>query len=413
MRDGTPTTTILPFGEMQINPADINLSEDSTVATNFKFDTPVYLQSGYEYALVLVAPTEKYLTYITRMGEEDLVLQSVSNRQPYLGSLFKSQNSSTWTPSQLEDLKFKLNKAQFVTNTPSSVLLRNSELPLQKIRKTNPVTAFSKRITIGIGETTISFTPGAEVIQGTNTGRVFSSGGKISTTGSGTMVEIVANTGIGLTDGTFTGIGFTTLTGSGSGAVGVVTVASNAINTTTGITITNGGTGYQVGDLLLMNNVGFNGSGVRAVVKTITNTNQLIIDEVEDTFVDDQPMTYIETDGTNFVINAAQVTGISSDPIRDGYTLKFDHRNHGMHSSTNKVRVSNFHPDVKPTLITSSIDDDSTTIDLTSGTDFTTFEGTAVGAGHTGYLLIDREIISYNAIANNQITISSSNNNVS
>ena len=404
MRDGSPTTTILPFGEMQIDPADVNASDDPTIATNFRFPTPVYLQSGYEYALVLVAQTEKYLTYITRMGEEDLILQSVSNRQPYLGSLFKSQNSSTWTPSQLEDLKFKLNKAQFVTNTPSSALLRNSELPLQKIRKTNPVTAFSKRLTIGIGETVISFTPGAEVTQGTNTGRIFSSGGKISVAGSGT-VEIVANTGIGLTDGTFTGIGFTTLTGSGSGAVGVVTVASNAINTTTGITITNGGTGYQVGDLLLMNNVGFNGSGVRAVVKTITNTNQLIIDEVEDTFVDNQPMTYIETDGTNFVINAAQVTGISSDPIRDGYTLKFDHRNHGMHSSTNKVRVSNFHPDAKPTLVTSSIDDDSTTINLTSGTDFTTFEGTAVGAGHTGYLLIDREIISYNAIANDQITI--------
>ena len=125
----------------------------------------------------------------------------------------------------------------------------------------------------------------------------------------------------------------------------------------------------------------FNGSGVRAVVKNITNTNQLIIDEVEDTFVDNQPITYTETNGTNSIINAADVTGISSDPIRDGYTLKFDHRNHGMHSSTNKVRVSNFHPDVKPTLITSNIDDDSTTIDLTNGTDFTTFEGNTVSAG--------------------------------
>ena len=48
-----------------------------------------------------------------------------------------------------------------------------------------------------------------------------------------------------------------------------------------------------------MNSVGVNGSGVRAVVKNITNTNQLIIDEVEDTFVDDQPITYIETNGTN------------------------------------------------------------------------------------------------------------------
>ena len=130
MRDGSPTTTIVPFGQMNIDPSDVKLSEDGSVATNFKFPTPVYLQSGYEYALTLVAPTEKYFAFITRMGEEDLLLKSVYNRQPYLGSLFKSQNQSTWTPSQLEDLKFKLNKAKFVTNTPSSVILYNKELPL-------------------------------------------------------------------------------------------------------------------------------------------------------------------------------------------------------------------------------------------------------------------------------------------
>ena len=37
----------------------------------------------------------------------------VSN-QPVLGSLFKSQNASTWEPSQWEDLKFILNRALFV-----------------------------------------------------------------------------------------------------------------------------------------------------------------------------------------------------------------------------------------------------------------------------------------------------------
>ena len=168
-------------------------------------------------------------------------------------------------------------------------LARSAIKELQKIRKTNPVTSFSKRITIGIGETTISFTPGAEVTQGTNTGRVFSSGGQVT---SGTSkVEIVANTGIGLTPvagagaSTYTGIGFTSLTGFGSGAVATVTVDGGAV-TSSNVNITNGGTGYQVGDLLLMNSVGVNGSGVRAVVKNITNTNQLIIDEVEDTFVD-------------------------------------------------------------------------------------------------------------------------------
>ena len=75
------------------------------------------------------------------MGESDLITQGLNATQPTLGSLFKSQNNRTWTPSQYEDLKFKLNKANFITDTPSSILLYNSELPLGKIKKEN----FEKR----------------------------------------------------------------------------------------------------------------------------------------------------------------------------------------------------------------------------------------------------------------------------
>ena len=135
MRDGIPTQTIVQFGETKIDPEDVNLSDDGSAATIFTFKSPVYLQSAYEYAIVLMAPhTLNYLAFINRMGESDLITQGLNSTQPTLGSLFKSQNNSTWTPSQYEDLKFT-NKADFVTNTPSSLLLFNSELPLGKIRK--------------------------------------------------------------------------------------------------------------------------------------------------------------------------------------------------------------------------------------------------------------------------------------
>ena len=72
MRDGIPTATIVPFGETKINPEDINLSEDGSAATTFTFKSPVYLQSGYEYCIVLMAPyTLNYLAFINRMGESD------------------------------------------------------------------------------------------------------------------------------------------------------------------------------------------------------------------------------------------------------------------------------------------------------------------------------------------------------
>ena len=35
------------------------------------------------------------------------------SQQPYLGSMFKSQNGSTWTPEQNEDVKFNINRAKF------------------------------------------------------------------------------------------------------------------------------------------------------------------------------------------------------------------------------------------------------------------------------------------------------------
>ena len=51
--------------------------------------------------------------------------------RPYIGVLFKSQNASTWTPSQYEDLMFKIYRAEFTLPTvaaPSRLLLENGEL---------------------------------------------------------------------------------------------------------------------------------------------------------------------------------------------------------------------------------------------------------------------------------------------
>ena len=68
MQNGTPTKTIVPFGEVDIDPADIALSDDGSIGTQFTFKSPVYLQSDYEYALVLYAPSDGFNVFITRMG---------------------------------------------------------------------------------------------------------------------------------------------------------------------------------------------------------------------------------------------------------------------------------------------------------------------------------------------------------
>ena len=108
MSNGSPTARILPFSEVVLDPDDVQTSADGSIATNIQFKAPVYVEGGTEYAVCLASNSTKYSVYISRIGENDILTDTFISNQPYLGSLFKSQNASTWEPSQWEDLKFTL-----------------------------------------------------------------------------------------------------------------------------------------------------------------------------------------------------------------------------------------------------------------------------------------------------------------
>jgi carbon monoxide dehydrogenase subunit G len=100
VQQGYPTETVLPFSEVTLNPDQITVSDNGSIATSFIFKSPVYLEGGKDYSVVLLSNSTKYRVYISRVGEEDLITQEFVTTQPYLGSLFKSQNGSTWDASQ-------------------------------------------------------------------------------------------------------------------------------------------------------------------------------------------------------------------------------------------------------------------------------------------------------------------------
>ena len=102
MQTGLPTQTIVPFGEVVLDPSQVNTSEDGTVATTFTFPSPVYLSGGNSYCVVLLSASNQYQVWISRMGETDVTTLNrteseriVVAQQPLLGSLFKSQNGAT------------------------------------------------------------------------------------------------------------------------------------------------------------------------------------------------------------------------------------------------------------------------------------------------------------------------------
>ena len=130
----------------------------------------------------------------------------------------------------------------------------------------------------------------------------------------------------------------------------------------------------------------------------------IIVDDVDNNFVSNAEIVHFTQSGISSTIPTSNITSVIPDPIRDGYTLKFDHKNHGMHSNTNKLKISNFHPDSTPSSLTQKIDDDSTQITVASGTNFETFEGKAVSDSFPGFVLIEKEIIAYTGVSGNNLT---------
>ena len=77
MENGFPTQHILPFSEIVLSPDDIETSADGSVATTINFKSPVYCEPGKEYAIALASNSTKYSVYISRIGEQDLITQTL------------------------------------------------------------------------------------------------------------------------------------------------------------------------------------------------------------------------------------------------------------------------------------------------------------------------------------------------
>ena len=152
MRDGTPTQKVLGFSEVLLKPQDVNeiphdrlLDENETpqtieqLKTKFKFIAPVYLAPGIEYCFVLMANSDNYEVWYHTVGEKSLVTGELSTQQLWGGSMFKSQNASTWESESYSDIPFALNRAQFDISKPGKLNLRNQSLSLIRLHH-NPIT---------------------------------------------------------------------------------------------------------------------------------------------------------------------------------------------------------------------------------------------------------------------------------
>ena len=419
MQNGTPTQKILPFSEVVVEPGQINVSQDGTVPTRITFEAPVYVEGGTEYAITLASWSTKYRVFISRVGESDIITDEFISNQPYLGSLFKSQNASTWEPSQWEDLKFVLYRAEFATSGEvqayNPVLSEgNAQIPRLMPDSLN---LNSRRIRVGLSSNVTDrigiatqLTVGNTISQqGTN-----ATGNFVGSAGIATGSLGIINSGIGYTPSlgtfTFTGIGLTNITGTGRDITANVMIENGVA---VAATVVNSGTGYQVGDVLGIATIGNNsvGRNARLSVVSIASTNELILDNVQGNFVvagAGKTVQYTNSVGVLTTLNASTLGGVqinSIDVVNDGLHIEVDHKNHGMYHETNKVTISEAQSDVIPTKLTLPYNSDSAaniTVETTNNLE--TFENVSVGTTYPGYILIDDEIISYTGASGGTIS---------
>jgi hypothetical protein len=151
--NGYPNGVTLDNSQVTLTAENIKVSNnphylDPTTYTVFKFPAPVYLESNKLYAVIVKCPTSNDYTIYTAKNGDTAIASSVKNlptdaspanptkinSAPYVGSLFISQNSQTWTSDQNESMMFTVDRCVFSVGTqPTLHFVVPNRLPYRKL----------------------------------------------------------------------------------------------------------------------------------------------------------------------------------------------------------------------------------------------------------------------------------------
>jgi len=128
--NGIPSSDFwYPESVVDKKPSEITVTQNpsvdaETTKTKFDFESPVFLRPGL-YALVVLCDTPNYSLWTAEKGQITLTNQLVSIN-PYVGTLYKSQNAMEFTPYLNEDLMFEMNRCVF-SKSPATFVLHNEK----------------------------------------------------------------------------------------------------------------------------------------------------------------------------------------------------------------------------------------------------------------------------------------------
>lgn len=277
--NGYPSGSVVyPFSTVTLTADKVKVSDtpnldDDSSYTDFVFESPVYLQPG-EHSFVIMSNSSKYEVYAAEIGKLDINTGRQISEQPYNGSLFLSQNGSTWTPDQNSDLMFRMFMSEFSSDEVTAQFTL-SEVPSTDFEY-NTIQVSTSDIVMKdtslnyyykTEKTTGDFTDFASITPSHTYELKDKDGVRIINTATGNDTFVLKSV-------------FNTNTPSVSpivdmSRVGVITVG-NIINdlplSNDGIVIVNSGVGYPNASAVSVTISGGGGSGATAVANVVSNT---------------------------------------------------------------------------------------------------------------------------------------------
>jgi len=399
MENGFPCNRILPLSTIVLNPEDVEISENASIATNFKFPAPVYINETQEYSLVVFTDSNEYEVWISEMGQVDITGDRTISEQPYAGVLFKSQNASTWTENQLQDLKFTLYRAKFGPLS-GKLVMNNAELAvgnrgILRLRE-NPIITYKPNQVITLNDTSAQFTLGARIYQ------------EVSNA-SGTVIEVDSNSNPNRI--TVTDIEGTFLQGTDVGGVVVYPLISSqstatlTVSTQAGVLTGNFSVGKQI--------TGQTSGATAFITSWDVSTGTLEVNYISKAFEIGESIGQTNP-SVSSVLETVSYSGDSIGKFPSTTTtypeaskkITVLHSNHSMHDTTNNVSISGITSEIAPTILRQSISSTDTSISVADASAFhRRIGGYAINDDNPGYVKIDDEIIAYTNISADGFTI--------
>lgn len=148
LTDGQPDTSkVVSNSTVRVTAEGVKISDNGSVATNFKFPNPVWLVSGNRYAFVLRAlgGSPDFAIWTGLNGATDIATGKSISSNPLSEQAYFAKSTADWAEIPNEDIKYKLYRAKFSTS-PATVILRKSSTELFKLKNVKYATGYPEFI---------------------------------------------------------------------------------------------------------------------------------------------------------------------------------------------------------------------------------------------------------------------------